>query len=134
MFCCGDFVSSRRLTLLRDVSCAGEWLCGKYKLNKFSEEPVVAISTLEMEAADSSETFVKKSTVTEWFGAVVTLDANSAGTPAVLTFCDFPQFLLTYPGSVSLLSHDRFLPSPFQFIIHPPTGHCYCAVTDDALK
>jgi hypothetical protein len=51
------FISSRKLNLLRDVSCPGEWLCGK--LNIFSEEPVVAIiSILKMEAESTSETFV----------------------------------------------------------------------------
>jgi hypothetical protein len=39
-----------------------------------------------------------------------------------------------YAGSVCLLSHDRFLPSPFQFIIHPPIGHYYCLLTDSVRK
>jgi hypothetical protein len=45
---------------------------------------------------------------------------NSVGTPTILTegFHDFVQFLHANARVVPHLDQDRFLPHPFQFIIH----------------
>jgi hypothetical protein len=39
-------------------------------------------------------------------------------------FHGFPQFLQANARMAPQLGHDSFLPSPFQFIIHPTIQHC----------
>jgi hypothetical protein len=60
---------------------------------------------------------------TERRGRVVNTPASysggpiSAPIPVILSFRGFPQYILANDGIVYYISHDRFLPHSFQFII-----------------
>jgi hypothetical protein len=83
----------------------GRWFCATCKSNTFSNEPILStISTLKMETACSSETYVNICWATLCNGVVWcgsnTRGSSSAGARTLLrhprlwpTFSDFPQFL-----------------------------------------